>query len=121
MKQILIILCLSFFMVSCEDYDIATVVIENNSSYDLSNCKVYAYFGDTILQDSISIGSILKYEKLNRIWKSKLPSADGAFYFKCNQNNRTIDKTFGYFSNGGLLDKQYVITIADEEVTVSSK
>ena len=121
MKHLIIILCLFIFIVSCEDYDITTVVIENNSSYELYNCKVYTYFGDTILQDSINIGNIVKYEKLNRTWKSKLPSSDGAFYFKCNQNNKVKDKTFGYFSNGALIDKQYTITITDNDVTVSSK
>lgn len=121
MKQLIIIIFLSIFIVSCEDYDIATVVIENNSSYELSNCKVYAYFGDTILQDSIIFGSVLKNEKLTKTWKTKLPSSDGAFYFECGQNNNLLDKTYGYFSNGGFLDKQYIITITDDEVTVSTK
>lgn len=121
MKHIFIIICLSIFIVSCENYDVATVIVENNSSYELSDCKVYSYFGDTILHDSISIGSVLKNEKINRIWKSKLPNADGAFYFKCRQNDKIRSKTFGYFSNGGLLDKQYIITLTDDEVTVSAK
>jgi hypothetical protein len=121
MKHIFIIFFLSIFTASCEDFDIATVVIENNSNYELSNCKVYAYFGDTILQDSINFGSVLKNEKLTKTWKTKLPSSDGAFYFRCFQNNHVFDKTFGYFTNGGLLDKQYIITVTDDDVTVSTK
>lgn len=121
MKHLIIILFLSIFIVSCEDFDIATVVIENNSNYELSNCKVYAYFGDTILQDSINFGSVLKNEKLTKTWKTKLPSSDGAFYFRCIQNGKVVDKTYSYFSNGGFIEKQYTISVTEANVSVNSK
>jgi len=121
MKHLFIIFFLCIFIVSCEDYDVATVVIENNSSYELSNCKVYAYFGDTIVQDSLNFGTVLKNEKLTKTWKTKLPSSDGAFYFKCNQNSNILDKTYSYFSNGGFIEKQYTISITDDNITVNSR
>lgn len=120
MKHLFIIF-LSIFIASCTDDDIATVVIENNSSYDLTNCNVYAYFGDTIVQDSLNFGSILKTEKMTKIWKTKLPSSDGGFYFRCTHNNKVLDKTYSYFSNGSFIEKQYTISITNDEVTVSTK
>ena len=75
-----------------------------------------------LLLDSIDMNIVQSGTSISKVLlENKLPKSDGGFYLRFKQNNNIIGKEFGYFTNGGLLDKQYKITITDNGVTVSTK
>ena len=86
--------------------------------------KLYTYVGGgegkLIFQDSLFIGSISKGQKLEKDWDLKnLVKSDGSYYLVFTNNKNSVDKKFGYFSNGILIDKKYNILISDNEITVT--
>ena len=118
MNKLLLLTLLSLILWSCEDTDKATITIENNSSYEKTNCKVFSEYGESLVKDSISFGTIEKQGKSMKIWATKLPSSDGTLYLKLIQNNKSIKKYFCYFSNGGFIQKTHKISVSDNEIHV---
>jgi hypothetical protein len=121
MKNLFHIFTLSLILWSCENSDKVTITLENNSNFELTNCKVVSIHGDSIASDSIIFGSIQKKNQSTKLWTTKLPNSDGELYFTGLQNNKEIKRYFCYFSNGGFIQKTHTISIQDNEITSSSK
>jgi hypothetical protein len=124
MKHIFIIFFLSIFTVGCKNDDSASFALSNISQYEISEVKLYVNVGVTnlLLLDSIDMNIVQSGASIHKvILENKLPKSDGGFYLRFKQNDNIVSKEFGYFTNGGLLDKQYKITVTDDDVTVSTK
>lgn len=125
MKKNILLFALIISFISCEDKnDFLHLSITNQTSNDISNMKLYTYVGGgegkLIFQDSLFIGSISKGQKLEKDWDLKnLVKSDGSYYLVFTNNKNSVDKKFGYFSNGILIDKKYNILISDNEITVT--
>jgi hypothetical protein len=125
MKKTILLFALIISFISCEDKnDFLHLSITNQTSNDISNMKLYTYVGGgegkLIFQDSLFIGSISKGQKLEKDWDLKnLVKSDGSYYLVFTNNKNSVDKKFGYFSNGILIDKKYNILISDNEITVT--
>ena len=125
MKKAILLFSLIISFISCEDKnDFLHLSITNQTSNDISNMKLYTYVGGgegkLIFQDSLFIGSISKGQKLEKDWDLKnLVKSDGSYYLVFTNNKNSVDKKFGYFSNGILIDKKYNILISDNEITVT--
>lgn len=125
MKKNILLFALIISFISCEDKnDFLHLSITNQTSNDISNMKLYTYVGGgegkLIFQDSLFIGSISKGQKLEKDWDLKnLVKSDGSYYLVFTNNKNSVDKKFGYFSNGILIDKKYNILISDNEITVN--
>jgi len=125
MKKAILLFSLIISFISCEDKnDFLHLSIANHTSHDISNMKLYTYVGGgegkLIFQDSLFIGSISKGQKLEKDWDLKnLVKSDGSYYLVFTNNKNSVDKKFGYFSNGILIDKKYNILISDNEITVT--
>ena len=125
MKKAILLFALIILFISCEDKnDFLHLSITNQTSNDISNMKLYTYVGGgegkLIFQDSLFIGSISKGQKLEKDWDLKnLVKSDGSYYLVFTNNKNSVDKKFGYFSNGILIDKKYNILISDNEITVT--
>ncbi|PIF02464.1 MAG: hypothetical protein CR965_00830 [Paludibacter sp.] len=120
MRGILIIISILFFIISCEDNEKATITIKNNTSNELTNCLIYGFAFDQVY-DSINFGNIKRGDKLTKIWKTDLSTVDGDIMFKYNQNAKERKISVAYFSNGRILDEQYLIEIDDEGIWVSTE
>ena len=125
MKKTILLFALIISFISCEDKnDFLHLSITNQTSNDISNMKLYTYVGGgegkLIFQDSLFIGSISKGQKLEKDWDlNNLVKSDGSYYLVFTNNKNSVDKKFGYFSNGILIDKKYNILISDNEITVN--
>lgn len=125
MKKNILLFALIISFISCEDKnDFLHLSITNQTSNDISNMKLYTYVGGgegkMIFQDSLFIGSISKGQKLEKDWDlNNLVKSDGSYYLVFTNNKNSVDKKFGYFSNGILIDKKYNILISDNEITVN--
>ena len=125
MKKNILLFALIISFISCEDKnDFLHLSITNQTSNDISNMKLYTYVGGgegkLIFQDSLFIGSISKGQKLEKDWDlNNLVKSDGSYYLVFTNNKNSVDKKFGYFSNGILIDKKYNILISDNEITVN--
>ena len=125
MKKTILLFALIISFISCEDKnDFLHLSITNQTSNDISNMKLYTYVGGgegkMIFQDSLFIGSISKGQKLEKDWDlNNLVKSDGSYYLVFTNNKNSVDKKFGYFSNGILIDKKYNILISDNEITVN--
>ena len=125
MRKTILLFALIISFISCEDKnDFLHLSITNQTSNDISNMKLYTYVGGgegkLIFQDSLFIGSISKGQKLEKDWDLKnLVKSDGSYYLVFTNNKNSVDKKFGYFSNGILIDKKYNILISDNEITVT--
>ena len=125
MRKAILLFALIISFISCEDKnDFLHLSITNQTSNDISNMKLYTYVGGgegkMIFQDSLFIGSISKGQKLEKDWDLKnLVKSDGSYYLVFTNNKNSVDKKFGYFSNGILIDKKYNILISDNEITVN--
>lgn len=125
MKKNILLFALIISFISCEDKnDFLHLSITNQTSNDISNMKLYTYVGGgegkLIFQDSLFIGSISKGQKFEKDWDLKnLVKSDGSYYLVFTNNKNSVDKKFGYFSNGILIDKKYNILISDNEITVN--
>jgi len=125
MRKTILLFALIISFMSCEDKnDFLHLSITNQTSNDISNMKLYTYVGGgegkLIFQDSLFIGSISKGQKLEKDWDLKnLVKSDGSYYLVFTNNKNSVDKKFGYFSNGILIDKKYNILISDNEITVT--
>jgi|LSQX01.2.fsa_nt_gb hypothetical protein len=124
MKKLAFIILIIFSTLSCKDDDSVSFNLSNKSQYEISEVKLYVNVGVTnlLLLDSIDMNIVQSGTSISKVLlENKLPKSDGGFYLRFKQNNNIVGKEFGYFTNGGLLDKQYTITITDDEVTVSTK
>ncbi|MDD4107705.1 MAG: hypothetical protein PHH93_03185 [Prolixibacteraceae bacterium] len=124
MKKLALILLIILSTLSCKVEDSVSFALANKSQYEMSEVKLYVNVGVTnlLLLDSIDMDIVQSGTTISKVFlESKLPESDGGFYLRFKQNNNIVGKEFGYFTNGGLLDKQYKITITDDEVTVSTK
>ncbi len=124
MKKLAFIILIIFSTLSCKDDDSVSFNLSNKSQYEISEVKLYVNVGVTnlLLLDSIDMNIVQSGTSISKVLlENKLPKSDGGFYLRFKQNNNIIGKEFGYFTNGGLLDKQYKITITDNGVTVSTK
>lgn len=125
MKKTVLLFALIISFMSCEDKnDFLHLSITNQTSNDISDLKLYTYVGGgegrMIFQDSLFIGNISKGQKLEKDWDLKnLVKSDGSYYLVFTNNKNSVDKKFGYFSNGILIDKKYNILISDNEITVT--
>ena len=125
MRKAILLFALIISFISCEDKnDFLHLSITNQTSNDISNMKLYTYVGGgegkLIFQDSLFIGSISKGQKLEKDWDlNNLVKSDGSYYLVFTNNKNSVDKKFGYFSNGILIDKKYNILISDNEITVN--
>lgn len=123
-KNAIILLIIVFSTSSCKDDDSVSMKLTNKSHYEISDVKLFVNVGVThlLLLDSLDVDDVPTEGQISKTWLERtLPKSDGGFYVRFKRNNYIVGKEFGYFSNGGLLDKQYTITITDDEVTVSSK
>ena len=124
MKKLAFKILIIFSTLSCKDDDSVSFNLSNKSQYEISEVKLYVNVGVTnlLLLDSIDMNIVQSGTSISKVLlENKLPKSDGGFYLRFKQNNNIVGKEFGYFTNGGLLDKQYTITITDDEVTVSTK
>ncbi len=124
MKKLAIIVIIIFSTIGCKNDDSVSFTLTNNSQYELSEIKLYVNVGVTnlLLLDSIDMDIVQSDASISKVLlESKLPKSDGGFYLRFKQNNKIVGKEFGYFSNGILLDKQYKITITNDDITVSTK
>ena len=124
MKKLTFTILIIFSTLSCKDDDSVSFNLSNKSQYEISEVKLYVNVGVTnlLLLDSIDMNIVQSGTSISKVLlENKLPKSDGGFYLRFKQNNNIVGKEFGYFTNGGLLDKQYTITITDDEVTVSTK
>jgi len=124
MKKLACIIIVIFSTLSCKVDDSVSFALSNKSQYEISEVKLYVNVGVTnlLLLDSIDMDIVQSGATISKVLlESKLPKSDGGFYLRFKQNNTIVGKEFGYFTNGGLLDKQYNITITDDEVTVSTE
>jgi len=124
MKKTAFIILIIISTLSCKVEDSVSIALTNKSHYEISEVKLFVNVGVTnlLLVDSMDIANVQSGNNITKVLlEDKLPKSDGGFYLKFKQNNSIVGKEFGYFSNGGLLDKQYNITITDNEVTVSTK
>ena len=125
MKKNILLFALIISFISCEDKnDFLHLSITNQTSNDITDLKLYTYVGGgegkLIFQDSLFIGSISKGQKLEKDWDlNNLVKSDGSYYLVFTNNKNSVDKKFGYFSNGILIDKKYNILISDNEITVN--
>ncbi len=125
MRKAILLFALIISFISCEDKnDFLHLSITNQTSNDITDLKLYTYVGGgegkLIFQDSLFIGSISKGQKLEKDWDlNNLVKSDGSYYLVFTNNKNSVDKKFGYFSNGILIDKKYNILISDNEITVN--
>ncbi len=124
MEKLALIVLIILSTLSCKVEDSVSIDLTNKSQYEISEVKLFVNVGVTnlLLLDSMDMDIVQSGTTISKVLlESKLPKSDGGFYLRFKQNNYIVGKEFGYFSNGGLLDKQYKITITDDEVTVSTK
>ena len=125
MKQLLFIFCGFIFFNSCDkdkNENVLSLSVYNTSDTEVTNIKIYANIGVTNnnFVDSVTIDNIEINKQHDTEWVLKnLPSVDGDFVLKCQRNDENFNKEFGYFTNGSLLDKSYVIHIENDTVKIS--
>jgi predicted AlkP superfamily phosphohydrolase/phosphomutase len=125
MRKAILLFALIISFISCEDKnDFLHLSITNQTSNDITDLKLYTYVGGgegkLIFQDSLFIGAISKGQKLEKYWDLKnLVKSDGSYYLVFTNNKNVLDKTFGYFSNGILINEKYSILISDYEIVVT--
>lgn len=125
MKYSAILFVILFSLFSCENKnDNLHLSIENHTNNDLENVKFYTYFGGDegkkIYTDSLIVSKILKNQKYEINWNlSNLAKVDGAFYMVIKNDTIIRYKSFGYFSNGAILDTKYHIDILSTDIYVT--
>ncbi len=95
--------------------------IINNSELKLDSAKVYTTAGDCCTCDSIIIKAIEPKTEATTQWHDVTTcESDGEYLIKVFFEERLIEKTFGYYTNGILLDKQISISTYSDSINVTS-
>jgi len=125
MKYSILLFALFFSLVSCEDKnEFLHLSIQNQTNKDFLNMKLYTYVGGgegkMLFQDSLIIGTVSKNQKFEADWDlNKLVKSDGSYYLVFKKDTIVLDKKFGYFTNGILIEKKYNILITETEILVT--
>jgi len=125
MKPIIIFFISLISICSCtkdKDDQVLTLTINNQSTDEINNLTFYVNTGfvEHSFADSINI-DLVEPQKSDIInWEIKsLPKNDGSFVVRYSISNQKNEKEFGYFSNGILVSKEYIITITKDTIMVN--
>ncbi len=118
----LICLCSIFSCTKEKGNQVLKLTVLNSSSTEVDILTFYINTGfiEHTFSDSIYIGKVepQKSETIN--WEiNSLGKSDGSFVVHYFIEDEKIIKEFGYFSNGILVNKEYVISISQDTIIVN--
>lgn len=68
--------------------------------------------------DSIVFVNLEKGANTTKIWNNVKINTDGAFWVVSKNAQKTLSETFGYYTNGSLLDEAVSLKIYDDSIVV---
>lgn len=113
---------ISIFWIGCtsDQDDELKIHITNKSCSTIDAIKIYTFSGSSPI-DSIVINGIEATNSFQDTWKDiNMGSADGTFLIVANLSGKVLQKTFGYFTNGILLDSSMRIVVSSDSLIVST-
>jgi len=113
---------ISFFWIGCtsDQDDELKIHITNESSSTIDAIKIYTISGTSPI-DSLVINGIEATNSFQDTWKDiNMGSADGTFLIVANLSGKVLQKTFGYFTNGILLDSDMRIVVYSDSMNIST-
>lgn len=113
---------ISIFWIGCtsDQDDELKIHITNESNSTIDAIMIYTISGSSPI-DSIVINGIEATNSFQDTWKDiKMGSADGTFLIVANLSGKVLQKTFGYYTNGILLDSDMQIVVFSDSLIVST-
>lgn len=120
--KLVIITLFSALLISCtsDQNDDLEVHITNESSSTIDTIKIYTLSGSSPI-DSLTINGIEETSSIQKTWKDiNLGSADGTFLAVVYNSGKVLQKTFGYYTNGILLDSDIRLVVYSDSLVVST-
>ena len=112
----------SIFWIGCtsDQNDELKIHITNESSSTIDKIRIFTLSGSSPI-DSLTINGIEATDSIQETWKDiKLGSADGTFLIVANISGKILQKTFGYYTNGILLDSDMRVVVYSDSLIVST-
>jgi len=120
--KLVIITLFSVLFIGCssDQNDDLEVHITNESSSTIDTIKIYTLSGSSPI-DSLTINGIEETSSIQKTWKDiNLGSADGTFLAVVYNSGKVLQKTFGYYTNGILLDSDIRLVVYSDSLVVST-
>jgi hypothetical protein len=123
--KIIYLLTIIFALLSCKDenknvYEIQVQII-NNTDTKIDSVKVYTTAGICCKCDSVLIPEIPPNADETIQWYDILPcGSDGTFLVKAFLNEKVLEKSSGYYTNGILLDKKISISTYSDSIVITT-
>jgi len=120
--KLVIITLFSALLISCtsDQNDDLEAHITNESSSTIDTIKIYTLSGSSPI-DSLTINGIEETSSIQKTWKDiNLGSADGTFLAVVYNSGKVLQKTFGYYTNGILLDSDIRLVVYSDSLVVST-
>lgn len=102
-------------------YDEIEVQIINVTDLKVDSVSLYIYTGNYYLCDSVSIKDINPNAEKTQQWSNiSVCNGDGAFLIKAFLNDTILEKSYGYYTNGNLLDDKITISTYSDSLVITS-
>ena len=122
-KLFLFIASIALFscIVENERYNEIEVQIINDTDSKVDSISLYVYMGNYYLCDSVSLKDVNPNTEKTILWSDvNTCNSDGAFLIKAFYNDTILEKSYGYYTNGILLDDKITISIFSDSLVISS-
>lgn len=93
------------------------VEITNLSTHKMDVLKIYT-MSFSKATDSIVFVNLEKGASTSRLWNNVKINTDGAFLVVSKNAQKTLSESFGYYTNGSLLDEAVSLKLYDDSIVV---